>query len=479
MKLNNADPERVFHYFEQLSAIPRGSGNMKGIADYCENFAREHNLKYIRDDADNVMIFKPGSIGYEESAPVILQGHLDMVCQKTEESTCDFLTDGIDVYADGDFITANGTTLGADNGIAVAMILALLENGEAAHPPIEAVFTVDEEIGMLGALKLDMSVLSAKRMINLDSEEEGVVTVSCAGGSDFNVAVPIERVRKSGTELTLIVKGLWGGHSGVEINSGRVNADLLAARILDRLNADCDFDIISICGGDKANAIPNRCEVKICTADAGRVTSAAEACFEEIKAEISHREPDFSPQIISGGIGEFDVFEKASVKRLLSALMCVPNGVVEMSSEIEGLVETSLNLGILITENNAAKICISLRSNKKTAQEFLQRRLEVLFDNLNCAYTVSGYYPPWEFRNNSELRDVYCGIYREHCGKDLSVEAIHAGLECGVFSSGIDGLDCISVGPEMYGIHTTDEKLSISSTGRLFEVIKDVLKALK
>lgn len=479
MKLDNSAPKRVFYYFERLSAIPRGSGNMKGVADFCESFAKEHSLKYIRDDADNVIIFKDGSVGFENSEPIILQGHLDMVCQKTADSNCDFLKDGIDLYVDGDYIKANGTTLGADNGIAVAMVLAILESDAIAHPPIEAVFTVDEEIGMLGALKLDMSVFSAKRMINLDSEEESVVTVSCAGGSDLNVNMPISRVKKSGSEVTLTVKGLRGGHSGVEINSGRVNADLLAGRILDTLSAECDFDVISICGGDKANAIPNRCEVKLCAEDTQKLISAAEMCFAEIKKEISHRESDFAPEIVCGNSGEFDVFEKESTKKLMSALMCVPNGVIEMSAEIDGLVETSLNLGILNSEDKAVKLCISLRSNKKTAQAYLQRRLETLFDSLDCEYTISGYYPPWEFKDNSELRDVYCKVYSEHCGKEAKVEAIHAGLECGVFSSGIDGLDCISVGPEMHDIHTTDEELSISSTNRLFEIIKDVLKRLK
>ena len=479
MKLDNLAPKRVFYYFEQLSAIPRGSGNMNGAAGYCESFAKSHNLKYIRDNANNVIIFKPGSAGYENSAPIILQGHLDMVCQKTEESVCDFLSDGLDLYIDGGFIKAHGTTLGADNGIAVAMILAILESNEFAHPPIEAVFTVDEEIGMLGALKLDMSIFKARKMINLDSEEEGVVTVSCAGGSDFAVNMPILREVKDGTEVTLAIKGLKGGHSGVEINSGRVNADLLAGRILDCIRKDCEFDIISIDGGDKSNAIPNRCIVKLCVCDTDKFVLAAEKCLDDVKNEIAHREKDFGPEITVGAGGEYSVFSRELKDKLIAALLCAPNGVMEMSAEIDGLVETSLNLGILKTDNEAVRLCFSLRSNKKTAQAFVQRRLEALFDTLGFEYEASGYYPPWEFKNNSHLQTIFGKVYQEHCGKAPQIAAIHAGLECGVFSSAIDGIDCISVGPEMYCVHTTDEKLSISSTKRVFDIIIDVLKSLK
>lgn len=476
-KFENSNALRVFHYFEQLSKIPRGSGNMKAVSEFCGNFAKEHKLEYITDDAQNIVIFKNGGAGYENSEPIILQGHLDMVCQKNEGCDKNFETDGIDFYVDGDYIKANGTTLGADNGIAVALILAILEDNNLAHPPIEAVFTTDEEVGMIGALKLDMSVLKAKKMINLDSEDEGVITVSCAGGEDFTAKLPVKTEIKNGTEITVIVKGLKGGHSGVEINSGRVNADLLAARILAEVKSD--FDIMGINGGDKPNAIPNRCECKICTTDAEAFCAEIDKYIKTVKKEISAREENFTVEITIGNSGTYTVYDKNTKEKLLFALVCIPNGVIEMSAEIDGLVETSLNLGILKEENNEIVICSSLRSNKKSAQEFLKRRLMLFYDKLECEYEASGYYPPWEFKENSALQRLYKRVYSDYCNTVPKSEAIHAGLECGVFSAAKEDRECISVGPQMHGVHTTEEKLSISSTERLFEIIKIVLEKLK
>lgn len=478
-KLKDLQPRRVFFYFERISAIPRGSGNTTAISQYCEDFAREHDLKYIKDDAGNVVIFKPGSSGYEKSEPIILQGHLDMVCQKNEGCDKDFETEGLDLYVDGDFLKAKNTTLGADNGIAVAIILAILENGELSHPPIEAVFTTDEEVGMLGALRLDMSCLKSKKMINMDSEEEGIVTVSCAGGVDFRVCMPFSAQKKSGYEVTLAVKGLQGGHSGVEINRGRVNADLMAGRILNEVSKSCDFEIIEINGGDKPNAIPNRCTVKVCTDDADEFSAAAKNVTESIKKGILHREPDFCTEISVGEKGEYRVADKETSKKLLLTLLCVPNGVAEMSREIEGLVETSLNLGILKTEADKLELCFALRSNKKSAQEFLVERLRVFFGSMGFDGETSGYYPPWEFNDKSELIDICSEVYAEHYGKKPEIAAIHAGLECGVFASATEGMDCISVGPEMHGVHTVNEELCISSTEKFYEIIKDILKKLK
>lgn len=274
--LENLKPQRVFKYFEEICSIPHGSGDMDKIADYCVEFAKSHALEYKRDGANNVVIYKNATAGYENAEPVILQGHLDMVCQKLEDRNIDFSADGLDIFIDGDFVKARGTTLGADNGIAVAMVLAILESNEYRHPRIEAVFTTDEEIGMVGATKLDMSLLSAKKMINIDSEEEKVVTVSCAGGSDFKVSLPINRVKKSGTEATVILKGLKGGHSGIEIDKGRVNANMLAGRFLNSLAKAVYFEIISIDGGDKGNAIPNLCKMRLCVNDVEKFVNEAE-----------------------------------------------------------------------------------------------------------------------------------------------------------------------------------------------------------
>ncbi len=477
--LENLNPKRVFHYFEQLSQIPHGSGNMEEISQYCIEFAIEHSLKCILDTANNIVIFKNGTTGYENSEPIILQGHLDMVCQKTPESTIDFLKDGLDLYVDGDFIKAHGTTLGADNGIAVAMVLSILESDNIPHPPIEAVFTTDEEVGMVGARALDMSVLHGKRMINLDSETEDIVTVSCAGGSDFRVNIPIKATTKQGTLVTLEIKGLQGGHSGVEINKNRVNANTIAGRILNELNSQFDYDIISINGGDKANAIPNRCVVKLCASDAEDFVLSAQKCYDIIKNEIADREPDFALEISVDDIGEYLVLDTKIKNKIIYTLLCAPNGVIEMSNEIAGLVQTSLNLGVLMTCDDSIIIHFALRSNKNSSLEFLEKRLCAFFDNLDLNYETFGHYPPWEYKAESTLREIYCASYFEAFGTQPKVKAIHAGLECGVFADGIKGLDCISIGPEMHDVHTTQEKLSISSTQRMYDLIIKILEKLK
>ena len=479
MQTNNLKPQKVFEYFNMLSAIPHGSGDMDGIASFCENFAKEHGFKFIRDKDNNVIIFKNGTAGYEKCEPIILQGHLDMVCQKTPESSIDFTKDGLDLYIDGDFVKAKGTTLGADNGIAVAMVLAILDSADIPHPPIEAVFTTDEETGMIGARALDMSVLRGKRMINLDSETENIVTVSCAGGGDFRVSIPIVRSTVQGTKITLDIKGLQGGHSGVDIKNNRENANMIAGRVLNELKSNFDFDIISINGGDKSNAIPNRCIIELCVSAPNEFITCAENYFDIIRNEISDREPDFKPNVSIGEAGEFDVFTSDIKEKIIYTLLCVPNGITEMSAEIKGLVQTSLNLGILVTNEQNIILHFALRSNKKSALLFLEQRLMAFFNNLDLKYETFGHYPPWEYKSNSPLRELYCNIYFSKFDKNPKITAIHAGLECGVFSDGIKDLDCISIGPNLYDVHTVRERLSISSTQNLYNMVVELLGKLK
>lgn len=477
--MTNLNPERVFYYFKQISDVPRGSGNCSGMARFCKNFAVNHNLKYVKDDANNVVIFKDGTPGYENSEPVILQGHTDMVCQKTENADTDFINRGIELFVDGDFLKAKETTLGADNGIAVAMILAILESDNIPHPPIEAVFTSDEEIGLIGAAKLDMSVLKGKKMINLDSEEDDTVTVSCAGGCHFLAKTLLSLQEKNGTKITVTLKGLKGGHSGVEINNNRVNADTLAGRFLNHLKQSCDFDIININGGDKDNAIPNKCTIELCVDDADLFIKNAEEYLNIIKTEISDRESSFT--------FNFDKSEKASYKvlsdeiknKLIFALTCVPNGVLEMSAEIKGLVQTSLNLGILKIENDVLSLHFGLRSNKKSGLSFLIEKLIAFFSSVNWETDTNGHYPPWEYKEDSQLRDLYKNVYKDYFGTEPKVEAIHAGLECGVFADAINGIDCISIGPALFDVHTVNEKLSISSTEHVYNILLKILEKLK
>lgn len=477
--MTDLKPERVFHYFKQISDVPRGSGNCIGIALYCRNFAINHNLKYIKDEAQNVVIFKDGTPGYESSEPVILQGHTDMVCQKTENATTDFINRGIELFVEGDFLKAKETTLGADNGIAVAMILAILESDSIPHPPIEAVFTSDEEIGLIGAGRLDKSVLSAKKMINLDSEEDDTVTVSCAGGCHFLAKAPVDYKEMNGTKIIVTLKGLKGGHSGVEINNNRVNANTLAGRFLNHIKSICDFDMINIGGGDKDNAIPNKCVIELCVADADSFLAKAEDYLNIIKSEISDRENGFAFTLEKGEAAAFKVLSEEIKNKLIFALTCVPNGVLEMSAEINGLVQTSLNLGILKIENDALSLHFGLRSNKKSGLTFLVEKLQAFFDSVNMESSTNGHYPPWEYKESSQLRELYKEVYADYTGNEPKVEAIHAGLECGVFADAIDGIDCISIGPALFDVHTVNEKLSISSTENVFNMLLNILEKLK
>ncbi len=475
--LENLQPTRVFKYFEEIAAIPHGSGNCCAIAKYCIDFAEKHSLKYVRDDADNVIIYKPATKGYEDADTVILQGHLDMVIQKTPDCKIDLEKEGLELYVDGDYVKAKGTTLGADNGIALAMVLAILESNDIPHPPIEALFTSDEEIGMVGALALDMNLLSGKKLINIDSEEDDILTVSCAGGSDFSITAPLNRKKAKGTKVRVSLKGLKGGHSGIEIHKGRVNANILMGRLINTLKDEIDFEILSVCGGDKGNAIPLMSTLRAVTNSPEQFVSKVKNCLDTVKKEICAREPDFNFEVLVEEEKEYDVI--GIKKEVIFLLSCAPNGVLKMSAEIEGLVETSLNLGILNTDDNNLFMLFSLRSNKKSAMEYLERKLTTLCSFVDCEIYKGGYYPPWELKSNSPLQSLYKKVYAEKQGKDIKIEAIHAGLECGVLASGKQGLECISVGPNLYDVHTTKERLSILSTARVYDLILEVLKQCK
>ena len=474
--LSGLVPCEVFKYFEEMSAIPRGSGRREKIADFCENFAKEKGLFVYRDSANNVVIKKDASKGYENAEPIIIQGHLDMVWQKDEACQKDLETEGLDLYIDGDFISAKGTTLGADNGIAVAMTMAILADNTLSHPPIEAVFTSDEEIGMLGAKELDTKVLSAKRMINVDSEEPGVITVSCAGGIDFTMTIPFEKETAVGEKVIISLKGLLGGHSGIEIDSGRVNANILAGRILGHLAKECAFDIAEINGGTRANAIANLCQIVLVTENAKELTQKAKEYLDAVKTEIFAKEKNFDAEIEVLANQEYEVLAKCQKDKLIYALCLAPNGVQEMSAEIENLVETSLNLGILETKEDKISMTFALRSSKKTALFALLEKLETLAKCIGVNAENSGFYPPWEFKRDSKMQELCTTVYEEMFGSKPKIEAIHVGRECAIFAGAIDGLDCISIGPKVMDAHTTSEKLSISSTKEVFDLLINILK---
>ena len=477
-KLKGLSPASVFHFFEEISAIPRASGNRKGISDFCVNFARERGLEVWQDAAYNVIIKKPASCGYENAPAVILQGHLDMVTEKTPDCTIDFEKDGLELLVDGDWLTADGTTLGADNGIAVAMALALLDDTSLPHPPLEILLTTDEEVGMLGAMDLDASPLTGKLLLNLDSEEEGIFTAGCAGGMRVDCTLPVEREAFSGTVMTVTVTGLAGGHSGVMIHKGSANACILLGRLLSAVKAQ-GVRIASLTGGGKDNVIPNEATAKIAVPDEKvcAVTDALRAMGETIMAEYVVTDPNFK-LLLSQKEESTQVLTEESNARCVDFLVLAPNGVQTMSSDIEGLVQTSLNLGILSCDD-AFVAAFSLRSSITSQKTMLQNKLVSLASVLGGSTSSSGDYPAWEYRRVSPLRDIMVQVYLEQYGEQPVVNVIHAGLECGVFTELIEDLDVVSYGPNIPDIHSVKEKVSISSVQRIWDFTLEVLERIQ
>lgn len=472
--LDNVHPKKVFAFFEDISAIPRGSGHNEKIKEYCERFARERNLKYISDDSGNVIIFKNASKDCESNEPVIIQGHLDMVWEKDESCNINFETDGLELAVDGDFVYAKGTTLGGDDGIAVAMCLALLDSDDICHPPLEIVFTADEEIGMLGAVALDCSPLNAKRMINLDSEAEGTLWVSCAGGVRTDIELPVQCEENNDVSYKISVNGLHGGHSGAEIHNGYANANKVMGRVLDLLRKKLDFRIVEINGGTMDNAITRDC-VCIIKSDSYDVEKAVSDIFNGIYGDYNSADPDL---IVTSSLIEYNnkSMTSESTKTVVDLLNELPSGVIAMSKEIDGLVETSLNLGILKTEGETVSFGFAVRSGVDNERDKLADRLKKIADKYLCSAVFYSEYPAWEYKKESQLREIMSAIYKDMYDTEMTVTAIHAGLECGLFCGKIKGLDCVSFGPDMFDIHTPKEKLSISSTERMWKFLLRVLE---
>lgn len=480
-KLAGLEPQQVFRYFEDLCGIPHGSGNTKGVSDYCAAFAREHGLSCIQDEMNNIIIVKEATKGYEHAPAVILQGHLDMVAVKTHDCTLDMEKDGLQLVVDGDYVSADGTSLGGDNGIAVAYCLALLAAEDLEHPRLECIFTVDEEIGLLGAVGLDVSSLQGKRLINLDSEEEGILTVSCAGGNTAVSTLPVTREEKTGLACKLLIHGCLGGHSGIEIQKERANPNKLLARFLHHLDLSMGYGLKALNGGSKDNAIPVKAEAEllICEADKEKLMEAAAEFGAELANEYKSNDPDVKVTLEFSGEETAAVFTAKSKALAIYLLHIVPNGVLRNSADIEGLVQTSLNLGVLTTAEDCVQMRFCVRSSVASEQNALNEQLEFMSEFAGGSFEVEGSYGGWEYNKDSELRELMIEVYEEMYGQKPKVEAIHAGLECGLFASKIEGLDCISIGPDMTHVHTTDERLSISSTKRTWEYLVNVLKRMK
>ncbi len=467
--LKNLEPASVMYYFEELCAVPHGSFDTKRISDYCVNFAKAHDLRYVQDEYNNVVIYKPATKGYEDHPTVILQGHLDMVCEKDDDCDIDFSRDGLRLRHDGEFIFAQGTTLGGDDGIAVAYALALLAADDLKHPALECVFTTDEEVGMLGADAMDMSVLEGRLLLNCDSEDEGVLTVSCAGGARSDIELPIAHEAAQGQAYRVAVSDLIGGHSGVEIHKGRANANKVLAQILKTL----PVRLVCIDGGSKDNAIVRQSIAIVCT-QLPDFDKAFAAAANMIPLPETETEVKFTCEPIKAE----KMMTEASSAAVLGLLNDLPNGVQKMSADIEGLVQTSLNLGVLQTGESHVRMGFSVRSSVNTEKEALLSELRALAEKYAADYEESGHYPAWEYCKNSVLRDTMISTYRDLYGKEPIVEAIHAGLECGIFCDRLEGLDAVSFGPQMYDIHTSRERLSIASVQRTWQYLVAVLEKL-
>ena len=476
-RLAGLEPAAVFSYFEEICAIPHGSRNTKMISDYLVAFAKQHDLKYIQDADHNVILFGEGTCGMEDHAPVILQGHMDMVCEKDADCSIDMAVDGLDIAHDGSFVFAKGTTLGADNGIALALAMAILADKTIPHPPLEVIITTDEEIGLLGAASVDLSALKGRTLINLDSEGEGVFTVSCAGGCTATISLPVERRAVYGPCIRLVVDSLQGGHSGGDIHLNRGNANKIMGEFMSRIQKIMPLCLTSLAGGAKDNAIPRSCQATLVAMGIHleRINDIAQQLQDEVRE--NYNEPEAVIQAFDVDALGGNSLSTESTAKIIGLLCAAPNSVQTWSKDIEGLVQTSLNMGVIkLGERFSATF--SVRSSVNSEKIELLEQLKMLADMFDGSYSEMGAYPAWEYKKESHLRDVMVETYRNLFGKEPKVEAIHAGLECGLFSEKIPNLDCISIGPQMYDVHTSRERLSIASTERTWTFLLEVLKNL-
>lgn len=476
-KLAGLEPASVFGYFEQLCSIPHGSHNTKAISDFLVSFAQEHGIRYIQDSTNNVILFSEGTCGMEDHAPVILQGHMDMVCEKDADCTLDMNVDGLDVTHNNTCVFARGTTLGGDDGIAVAFAMALLTDNTIPHPPLEIIITVDEEVGMLGAAAIDLSMLKGRTLINLDSEEEGIFTVSCAGGARATIALDVTRRAVYGPCIRLSVDGLQGGHSGAEIHKNRANANKVLGEFMSRIRKMMPLCLTSYSGGSKDNAIPRNASATVVAMgiQLERINSIA----QELQAEVrrDYDEPNATVQAFDIDALGGNSLTTEDTSKVIALLCAAPNGVQSYSQDIEGLVQTSLNLGVAKLGDRFTAT-FSVRSSVNKEKQDLLAQLQKLCEFHGGSYSQTGEYPAWEYRKDSPLRNKMVTVYTEMFGQEPQVLAIHAGLECGLLSEKLPGLDCVSIGPQMHDIHTSREKLEIASTRRTWEFLLAVLACL-
>ena len=478
--LENLEPQDVFYYFEEICKIPHGSGNTGQISDYLKAFADEHGLYCRQDELNNIIMIKEASKGYEDHEPVLLQGHMDMVAVKDADCTIDMTKDGLQLEILGDRLTAKGTSLGGDDGIAVAFALALLAGEEYRHPRIELILTVDEEVGMEGATGLTVDDLTAKRMINLDQEEENIFITGCAGGARIDIRKKTETEQIKGLLCKLKISGLQGGHSGQEINKERGNAICLMGRLLAALQEKTPIYLKEVNGGTADNAIPNEvCAEIVVTEWTEDIAAFMEEKFCGLKAEFAGKEDGLKCELQVGAEDALiEICNRKDSEQWIHLLNVIPHGVIANSVKMKGLVETSLNPGILNVSAVEGMVSTSVRSSNAAAKEALINQLKSLAALCDATVGIRGDYPGWDYDPDSPLREKMVTIYEEMYGVKPQIEAIHAGLECGIFQSKIPGLDCVSIGPDMQDIHTTRETLSIPSVQRVWKFLLKVLESL-
>ena len=478
--IKDVNPEQVFHYFEEISSIPRPSGKSDAISSYVVDFAIKHHLSYEKDEMNNILIRKPNP--GKGGAGVILQCHMDMVCEKSYdyEAKHDFTKDGLKLCVLDDYIYAKGTTLGADNGIAMAYIMSVLEDDDPGYPSIEALFTVDEEDGMKGAIGFDTTLLSGKYFINLDHEIEGELLTCSAGGKRVKCTLPVEYEEVSGIGYDIIVCGLCGGHSGMEIDKGRGNANLLLGRVLHNITKKMPYHIKYIGGGLTDSAIPREAKAEIIVAreNIDTLENIVEKYSRIICDEFEGIEENMMIYAENKGEDKAMCITAQSKRQIGFLLNTVPDGIIKMSRKNEGLVRTSLNCGIMKLSDSEFSLIINMRSLAESEKDALADKIEYLIETIGGTYCEEYDYPAWEYVPDSHLRDIAFECFQQLYGKNPNLRGFHAGLECGIFFKKIPGVDIISFGPDIANIHTPKERLSISSASRVYEYLKDVLKSI-
>ncbi len=472
-------PELLWKHFEALTQIPRPSRKEEKAAKYVLDFAKQNNLEYAKDNFGNIVIRKPATPGKENLTPVVMQGHLDIVPEKNSDVKHDFEKDPVQIYIDGDWVKAKGTTLGSDNGIGVAASLAVLESSNIEHGPIEALFTLDEETGLNGAQALQPGFVHSDILMNLDSEEDGALYIGCAGGQNSFVKFKCNQndIPANTVALELKVLGLKGGHSGLDIIQGRGNAVKLMVRLLHELNYKFGIRLVSLNGGSKHNAIPREsfAIIRVPKKTATEVLLYVENYNQIVKDELATMEPNLN---VSADLSKSKnkILDKASAKNIIDSLYAVPNGVIKMSADIEGLVETSTNLAVVVTKGKTVEVTLSHRSSVESEKHDIANSIGALFKLAKAEVKQGDGYPGWKPDIHSPILGVMKNNFKNKYGKDPEVKAIHAGLECGIIKERYPDMDMISFGPTIMGAHSPDEKVQISTVEKFWDLLVDSLK---